>query len=110
MPNIGVPSSKIQSIANYVGATYNNAKKAYVVNCNVLTANTMNLVLTVSGKTLTIPPTAYILSDGAATPTCTLNLSEQSGWILGQKFLELYYTIYEASKYNTRIGFAEYDP
>ena len=98
LSNIGVPSGQLKKIAEYFGGRQNPITKQYLVSCDLLTAVLpVNLILTINGRTYEIPPASYIINGGQA-PTCVLNFFETSkDWILGQTFLELFDTIYDAS-------------
>lgn len=99
VPNIGVPTSSLKTITARLGARLNPATGLYNIACTVSTI----LVLTINGQRYEIPPTSYINPNPAVAP-CTLNLIQTQNWILGQSFLALFDTVYNADL--NQIGFA----
>lgn len=103
LSNIGVPSAQLKAIANKLGGRQNPITKEYVVSCTIIEADTINLLLTINNQIYEVPPASYINAANAAG-ACTLNLLETKSWILGQTFLALYATVYDAT--TRQIGFA----
>lgn len=97
VPNIGLPTAALKSIANQLNAVQNAFTKLYVVNC----APTKNIILTINNQVYTIPQANYISNNNGL---CTLNFFESSEWILGQTFLTAFNVVFDADA--NRIGIA----
>ncbi|GAB5586440.1 hypothetical protein Unana1_01340 [Umbelopsis nana] len=112
---IYLQTSTFKALYKNIKGTYTDSTTGLVVIPSSSYSSLKNVVFTIGGKTFTLTPSQYILPQDQVTNwggnvgtyySLIGDLGTGNGldFILGQKFLENYYSVYDAS--NSRVGFA----
>ncbi|XP_041083520.1 pepsin A-like [Polyodon spathula] len=98
------PTSDINNIFAYVGATERQYGLQSIVNCNSL-GSMPDVTFKINGYQFSLPPSAYVSQEGSSCTTgFGLNGNNQL-WILGDVFIREWFSIFDRG--NNRIGLAK---
>jgi hypothetical protein len=103
---IGGPQASTDDFGDAVGATYDDNDGVYYIDCN---AKGQDLVITISGKTYTVPAKELIVPTGdGKCYWAFFPMGESDGfapnWIFGDPFIRQYCHVFDLGE--QRIGFA----